>query len=299
MQSKGKFILMNKQEFKDWLMKTKFTREIKHIQEHHTYIPNYKTIIGQDHFKTLEGMERTQIDRGFETIGQNITTFNDGTIAICRDFNIAPAGIKGFNTASLCIENVGNFDIGGDTMTELHKDLILYVTALLCIKFKITPSTDDLVYHHWFDLVSGERIDDNSKGHSTKTCPGTNWFGGNTIEASQKNFIPSVAKMINDINKPVTPIIPVVSPTPQPKPTPLPEPLPKNFKQLSKGDKSTEVKILQQKLIKLGFKLSPDGDYGTSTESCVKTFQHNNKLTQDGVVGVITYTLINKLVAGK
>lgn len=194
MKQQGKFILMNRDEFKVWLGKLKCTRTIKLIQQHHTYLPNYTTFkeIKEDHFKCLVGMENSHLARGFSEIAQNITIFPDGLIAICRNFNIAPAGIVGANTNGICIENVGDFDIGGDKMTPEHRQSILYVNALLCDHFKLKPSTDTIVYHHWYDLSTGKRT--NGTGE-TKSCPGTNWFGGNSVQASQKNFIPSIVNI--------------------------------------------------------------------------------------------------------
>ncbi|CCJ34635.1 peptidoglycan recognition protein family protein [Caloramator australicus] len=188
MKQQGKFILMNREDFKEYILKLKVKRIIKLIQNHHTYIPSYKEF-KNNHFRLLEGMERSHLARGFNEIGQNITIFPDGLIAICRPLDIPPACIKGANENGICIESVGNFDIGGDKMTEEQKKSIIFVNALLCKKFKLTPSTDTIVYHHWFDLETGKRL--NGKG-ITKSCPGTNFFGGNTVEAAKKNFIPLI-----------------------------------------------------------------------------------------------------------
>lgn len=197
MVERGKFILLNREEFKTWLLKLKCTRSIKLIQEHHTYMPNYKTFKEvKDYFRILEGMERSHINRGFSEIAQNLTIFPDGLIAICRDFNKSPAGIMGANKTGICIENVGNFDIGKDKMSPEDRMSILYVTASLCKHFKLKPSINTIVYHHWFDLSTGKRT--NGTGE-TKSCPGTYWFGGNTIEACKKNFIPGVINIMKTI----------------------------------------------------------------------------------------------------
>lgn len=197
MEQKGKFILLNREEFKSWLLKLKCTRSIKLIQEHHTYLPNYKTYYQvKDYFKILEGMERSHLDRGFSEIAQNLTIFPDGLIAICRDFNKAPAGIMGANKAGICIENIGDFDVGGDKMLPEDRMSILYTTALLCRHFKLKPNTNTIVYHHWFDLSTGKRT--NGTGE-TKSCPGTAWFGGNSVEACVKNFIPAVNNIMKTI----------------------------------------------------------------------------------------------------
>ncbi|MCX7903288.1 MAG: amidase [Caloramator sp.] len=197
MQQQGKFILMNREEFKEYILKLKVNRIIKLIQNHHTYIPSYKEF-KNNHFRLLEGMERSHLSRGFNEIAQNITIFPDGLIAICRPIETAPAGIKGANEYGICIENVGNFDIGGDKMTEGQKKSIIFVNAMLCKKFKLTPSTNTIVYHHWYDLNTGKRL--NGKG-ITKSCPGTNFFGGNTVDAANKYFITLIQKELEQMDK--------------------------------------------------------------------------------------------------
>jgi len=194
MTQKGKFILLNREEFKTWLFSKKFKRPIKLIQNHHTYIPNYTHCNGKNHFEKVAGMERTHIVRGFKEIAQQITTFNDGLICLCRSFETIPCGIKGANQFGICIEHLGNFDLGGDQMTEEHKKTIIHLNAVLCAKFKLKPNINTIVYHHWYDIKKGTRT--NGKG-LTKSCPGTNFFGGNRIEDAEKNFIPSVLAQYN------------------------------------------------------------------------------------------------------
>ena len=194
MEKNGKFILLSLDEFAPWLNNLHVARKISILQVHHTYLPDYKTWAHRpDHFKVLHGMEDFQVhDRGFAEIAQNITTFPDGKIAICRDFNTIPAGIKGCNSNGLCIENLGNFDEGGDTMTPEHRAAILGLYSHLCTKFNLVPSTDTIVYHHWYDLSTGKRT--NGTG-VTKTCPGTAWFGGNSVEAAAA-FIAAIKEIV-------------------------------------------------------------------------------------------------------
>ncbi len=203
MQIKGEFMLFNLSEFKDWLFKQSFTREINLIQMHHTWSPNYSNFNGNNHFALVESMKEYHVKTaGFSTIAQNITIYPDGMIMVCRPFNKAPAGIRGANANGLCIENIGNFDIGKDTMTAEHKEAIIFVTAVLCMKLKLTPSIDSITYHHWWDLNTGIRVLDNTSGHVTKSCPGTNFFSGNTTTAAKTNFYPLVINKINELTNP-------------------------------------------------------------------------------------------------
>lgn len=193
MKQKGKFLLLNLQEFEVWLKGLKTVRKIALVQNHHTWLPDYKSLAKKpsSHFALLDSMERSHLERGFNQIAQNLTTFQDGLIAVCRPFDIVPAGIKGVNAKGVCIEHVGNFDKGKDVMTDAHKECIVRVNALLCKKYKLTPDTNSIVYHHWYDLTTGLRVPE-STSSNTKSCPGTNFFGGNTVKACQENFLPLV-----------------------------------------------------------------------------------------------------------
>src|SRR5450759_1791698 len=120
---------------------------------------------------------------------QNITIFPDGKIMVCRNINTIPAGIKGANSNGICIENVGNFDIGKDTMTPVHRDTIISINEALLANLNLTANDQSIVYHHWYDLTLGKRISEEGTG-TTKSCPGTDFFGGNTINSFNSNFLP-------------------------------------------------------------------------------------------------------------
>jgi hypothetical protein len=190
MRKQGKFLLFdNAAEFAAWMAGTVVTRRIVLVQNHHTFIPNYATFKGNNHFALLQAMENAHLERGFAEIAQNLTTFPDGTVAVCRSMDKIPAGIKGANTGGICIENTGNFDMGGDTMSAPQRDAIIALNAALCHKFVLAPDTNTIVYHHWYDLNTGERT--NGTG-TTKTCPGTAFFGGNKVADAAANFVPLV-----------------------------------------------------------------------------------------------------------
>jgi hypothetical protein len=189
MEKQGRFLLMDIAEFETWLNQNHFSRVIKLVQNHHTYIPNYSHFKTNNHFAMIQGMENSHIQRGFSQIAQNLTTFPDGKIAVCRQFDTIPAGIKGANQYGICIENVGCFDTGGDNMSNEQKNTIVKANALLCKKFNLLPGADTIVYHHWYDLNTGLRTGGTG---STKSCPGTAFFGGNTINDALHNFIPLI-----------------------------------------------------------------------------------------------------------
>jgi len=201
MQTKGKFILMNLQEFEGYIANLDLTglRKITHIQNHHTWSPSYRNFNGTNHFAKLENMEADHIARKFGQIAQHFTTFPDGTIAACRPMSLEPTCIRLHNTGGICIENLGNFDIGADNMTADQQYMIVQLNALLCFKFNLVADITDIVYHHWFKQSTGVRDggknDPQLKDH--KTCPGTAFFGGNTETAATLYFIPAVQEALD------------------------------------------------------------------------------------------------------
>ncbi|MDC3414328.1 LysM peptidoglycan-binding domain-containing protein [Terrihalobacillus insolitus] len=205
----GQYVLMTREEFKDWLFNHRFTREIGKIQQHHTYQPSYQQFNGSNHFSLLKGMEDYHVNEmGWSNISQQLTTFPDGKVAVGRPFNTPPEGSFGLQNKSameaieadaLAIENVGNFDKGNNQMTSEQRETIISVTALLMLKFGLTPSVDSITYHHWWDMNSGERVLDNSEGHAVKTCPGTGFFEGNSTTSAKNNFYPLVSRKMQEI----------------------------------------------------------------------------------------------------
>lgn len=193
MKTEDIFTLMDVAEFAQYLERFRFTRPVRRIQNHHTWKPDYSHFNGSNHFDRLRSMRHSHVvERGWSEIGQNITTFPDGLIAICRPLDQVPACIKGANTAAIGIEHIGNFDAGHDTehpSHPVHRLSIIAVNALLCRKLSLVPGTDTVVYHHWYDLNTGART--NGTG-STKSCPGTAFFGGNTVEDCERIFIPAI-----------------------------------------------------------------------------------------------------------
>ena len=184
------FTLLEPGEFEEWLNKQNVSRDIRRVQHHHTQEPSYRSFKGDDHFKWLNIMRDFHVNqRGFSAIAQQFTIFPDGKIGTGRSLDRNPAGIKGANSGSICIENFGNFDEGHDTMREEQKEAIISVTAALVKKFNISLDTDGIIYHHWFDRSSGERT--NGTGE-TKTCPGTTFFGGNSVSDCAENLLPLV-----------------------------------------------------------------------------------------------------------
>ncbi len=189
------FTLMNRNEFKNWLMAQTVSRKITMLQNHHTWLPAYPNFNGTNHFSKVIGMRNSHMfERGWSDIGQHITTFSDGMIIVgSRPLERIPAGIKGNNNEAICIEHLGNFDKGNDEMTREHQKTAIFVNAALNLKFGLLPGVEHNVYHHWFDMTTTLRTD--GKGN-TKSCPGTAFFKGNKVADAKKHFIPKIRKQV-------------------------------------------------------------------------------------------------------
>lgn len=71
---------------------------------------------------------------------------------------------------------------------------------------------------------------------------------------------------------------------------------------LCKGDSGSEVKTLQDNLIRLGYSCGSagaDGEFGTNTDAAVRTFQKANGMTVDGLAGEKTQAKIKELLKAK
>jgi len=185
--------LMNVSEFKAYLDRLRIKRKITLIQLHHTYSPAYAQFTGNNHLALYNSMRDYHVKtRNFNDIAQTFTIFPDGKICTGRDINSAPAGIYGANSTGICIECIGNFDKGGDVMTDAQKNAIIGAVKTLLDKFGLNAKTG-VTYHAWW-TSGGTSLGTYVKGKSAKTCPGTNFFGGNTREAYERNLMPLIEK---------------------------------------------------------------------------------------------------------
>lgn len=195
METRHGFIKMHLAEFENWITQLRVGRTIMKIQQHHTYIPSYIHFTGMNHFERQQAMKNHHSNQnGWRDIGQHFTIFPDGEIVTGRSLELSPACIANQNANSICIENLGNFDLDGDVMTTAQKSTIIAVTAALCVKFNLMPNANTIVYHHWFRLDNGFR---NNGSGGNKSCPGTNFFGGNKVEDFETHFLPLVNARIS------------------------------------------------------------------------------------------------------
>jgi len=186
--------------FKGYIAELNIKRTIKLVQLHHTYSPSYKNFTGNNHAQLQSGMKNYHIKaNGWNDIGQHFTIFPDGVIMTGRSLESNPAGIYGANTGAICIECIGNFDKGGDTMTDAQKEAIAAAVKILLDKFRLGASAD-VTYHAWWSS-NGKKLGDYIKGKSIKTCPGSKFFGGNSRAEYEKNLLPLIESYGKEIGK--------------------------------------------------------------------------------------------------
>lgn len=204
METQFGFTKYSLDEFKLWLGSITLARTVTFVQEHHTWRPSYASFDGSNHFALQRGMKRHHVDtNGWGDIGQHFTIFPDGAIMTGRPLASSPACIYGNNSRSICIENLGDFDTGQDAMTQAQADSIVGATAAILARFNWgAPTVNNIVYHHWFDLNTGARTDGTGV---TKTCPGTGFFGGNSVNACRTNFLPLVQAALTGL--PASPVV--------------------------------------------------------------------------------------------
>ena len=209
MKTKNGFTLLEKtSEIGAWLNQQTVTRKITTLQVHHMGLPSYSTwentdkkIFSEPHFGRTESLDTygkktwNSKSANGKYIAQHFNVFPDGMITTGRSLNSTPIGISGWNTNAICVEIYGNFDKGQDTMTSEQKEAVIALFGELCKRFNITPSSSTIRYHGWF-TSGGTYLGNYIAGKSRKTCPGTNFFGGNTMTAYNANFLPAIKNYI-------------------------------------------------------------------------------------------------------
>lgn len=161
----------------------KFTFKQLHI--HHTWKPTHRNFTGENHFDIQRGMYNYHTKTlGWGNIGQHLTLFPDGVWVTGRPFDSTPGSIKGWNTGSLAVEMVGNFDkigelpfndLGYDELEGEQKKQILLLMNYFINKY----GEDSIKFHREGPGVS-------------KSCPGT---------SLNKYVMISEAKEINKVKE--------------------------------------------------------------------------------------------------
>ena len=209
----SEFRIFDEKIFREYISSLKIKRKIKYIQLHHTYSPSYAHFNGSNHLELQKNMKNYHVKtNGWSDIAQHFTIFPDGKIVSGRSLDNSPAGIYGANSNGVCIECLGNFDKGGDVMTDAQKNAVVFAVKILLDKFNLKMESG-VTYHAWWSS-DGRDLGDYVRGHSVKTCPGTAFFGGNTLTAYENNLMPliknykyeekeltEIADIIGELNK--------------------------------------------------------------------------------------------------
>lgn len=196
MQTKYGFTLMTIEEFEKWIQTVRVNRYINILQVHHTYSPSYKEFTGSNEFALQQGMKNYHVNScGYADIAQHFSVYPNGNIVTGRSLDRAAACCVGANTNGIGVEIVGNFDRGGDTMVQKQKDTIVRMYAAMAKRFNINIETG--IRYHCEYTASGTYLGTYIPGRSCKTCPGTNFFGGNTRASYDKNLKPLIKQAMN------------------------------------------------------------------------------------------------------
>lgn len=195
MEQKYGFTKIEVSEFENWISNQSISRTCVRVQQHHTWKPRYSNFNGSNHFELQRNMRNYHIGLGWSDIGQHFSIFPDGVIMTGRPLNKTPSCILHANSGAICIENVGNFDNGGDNLRDEQANSIFLATSALLKKIGIeTATSSNVVYHHWYN-GDGDLVYHNS---GQKTCPGTAFFGGNQLADFTANFLPILQTRMGD-----------------------------------------------------------------------------------------------------
>ena len=141
------FRQINRAQFAQILQQFDFTRMIETVHFHHTFIPNHAQYEG--HASVVAMFRDHTQRRRFRDIAQHITIAPDGTIFLCRNWNLPPASSVGFNgnrrLGPFMFETVGDFNVGRDPFTDPQRKTVLTVIALVQRRFRLPP--DALNFH--------------------------------------------------------------------------------------------------------------------------------------------------------
>ena len=139
----------------DELLKELDRHKYKEFHIHHTWKPSHKDFNGNNHLQLQRSMRNYHVNtNGWSDIAQHISIMPDGKIVTGRSFGKAPASMTGYNTGAFMVENIGNFDIGNDSLYGKQKETLLKLT-----KYFIDRLGENKIIFH--------------RERSGKTCPGT------------------------------------------------------------------------------------------------------------------------------
>lgn len=195
---KESYNLFTLEEYKKYFHTQHIKRNITAVQLHHTWSPAYRHFNGHNHYKLWKGMRDYHVlARKFQATAAHVYLYPDGILATGRNLRLSPAGIYGKNRGAICIEIVGCFDAGYDSINAEQETALLGLVDFLTTAKELPKDERGIVYHAWYNRTNG-KFSGKHRQHNTKefkTCPGNNFYGGNSVESFRKNFL---AKLKNN-----------------------------------------------------------------------------------------------------
>ncbi len=246
--------------------------------------PNYTTLMT----KIGKNLYNNDWNHIYMNAGLNawIGKLADGTVTTIQTmpWNYKPWGC-GSGSKGSCNNGWIQFEICEDGLNDATYFNQVYIeacelTAYLCQLYNINPtgSTNGIP-----NILCHQ--DSYKLGMGTNHSDVYHWFY--KYDKSMDNVRKDVAALLGQTSTPTS--------------TPISTPSDVLTRVLKKGKDGDDVKILQEKLIKLGYDLGiwgADGDFGTATQSAVMQFQYKYGLEVDGEVGLTTWNMINKALGG-
>lgn len=173
----------NIEKFEKWIESLEVTRNITHIQIHHTWKPNIATYQG---LKSIQAMFRYHVGtRKFDDIAQHLSIAPD-CIWDGRSFDKDPAGIAGHNKGGICIEIIGNFDEGEEKLEGMHLYIATRASTILCKKFNLPINSVTHVFH---------------REYAAKSCPGTGLNKNEFIDLVARSGVSEVKQLPNGVKE--------------------------------------------------------------------------------------------------
>lgn len=210
---------------------------------------------------------------GSRGIESHFTIDYDGTVTQFRDTAYQADANVSANNFAVSIETQGKAD-GSWTDAQLAsiKALLTWLHETHDVPLVQCPTWNGsgVGYHILFmqEWAGGPR-----------SCPGPKRVA---------QFADVIVPWMAGTKAPASSVPPIFTKPPTPRPTPAPS-VPAFPGIVRRGSKGAAVRKVQQRLKDRGWSITVDGDFGPGTDSIVRAFQAEKRLTVDGVVGQNTW----------
>lgn len=256
------------------------------LHVHHTYKPCKADFNGNNGLVLQQNMKNYHVNvNGWSDIGQHVTLLPNGLFVTGRDFATTPASILGKNTGAFACEMLGDFNVGAETLvgpqkdsilrlakyfddrgkyvrfhresfstdcpgTGLNKDVFMSEVREINGKSPVITAPVSEVHYTWMDYITGDIVKDLQRALNNI------YSGGLATDGYLGDLTIAVFDRVL----------------------------------VAQGQRNDLVRVIQKRLIQLGYKLSnygADGAYGVSGETyrAVVQFQRDRGLEDDSLVG--------------